>query len=137
MVCPDWLAPHVTTQDDGHVLSTSGISELCTRLASESESVMRSLDSWYFTGKDAIGTEVVVPDANRKLREMFHLHIDLTFSPGSFPNPTYKRVPLGEVLTNSAGFQIDIGEVVLGREVDEGIRNLQKAVAQQGVGICG
>lgn len=136
LVCPEWLANHVNWNGEGSftkepVLSNSGALELCKRLAEDSTSIAQSLDSWFFTGKDAAGTELTVPEACRKLRDLFQLHIDLPFDPGSFPKPTYKRVPIGESLSTSMGFEIRIGELVLTHQVQKGIKQLKDIILRR------
>jgi len=134
LVCPEWLAPNVNFESDGMdhrgevsgpELMTEGAKEFCALLADPKErlKLMKGIDSWVFTGKDANGKNIQIPLACSELRRLFTLHFDTC---EYAPLPTYKRTPLGEVLGRKLGFELQVLELVTKDQLERGLSHLRK-----------
>jgi len=134
LVCPGWLAQHVSWHGEGQVrgpvLKMDGARQLCSMLAAPAKrlEVMRELDSWFFEGVDAAGRAISVPTACQRLKELFHLHFDLPLNEGNLPLPSYKRTPLGEVLSRQVGFPLKIPQLLTRAQLEKGFQKLRGAI---------
>jgi hypothetical protein len=99
------------------MLAPGGVEELVRQIMDpvlRRELFLRD-DSWSWTGVDAVGTEIREPPlCFRKLSELFELHRDLVEADPNYELslPTYKRTPIGDMLSRIIGFKLKIGSLL-------------------------
>eukprot|EP00668_Euglena_longa_P000255 GGOE01000342.1.p1 GENE.GGOE01000342.1~~GGOE01000342.1.p1 ORF type:complete len:1064 (-),score=355.40 GGOE01000342.1:342-3062(-) len=116
------------------VLAPSGVEELVKQLSDPQQrrQLFLTRDSWIWTGVDAVGTEVKEPPlCFRKLSELFQLHRDLVEADPNYDLslPTYKRTPIGELLSRTIGFKLKIGSLLTMEAMLEAFRTLDVSAA--------
>merc|ERR1712216_562753 len=80
----------------------------------------------FYEGKDALGEQVSPPSGLNKLRELFSLHIDIV-DVNNLPPPTYKRTPIGEQLSQEAGFSLETMDLIVKDQLQSNMRHLCEA----------
>lgn len=131
LVCWEELAQHVSFIDEEKkvpVLSPEGAKVLCEKIRDPAgrKELFTSKDSWFYHGKDALGTHVSPPAACVKVRELFDLHTDVV-NLDDIPLPTYKRTPIGEQLSQQAGIPLEPTELLVGERLQSNIQCLTDA----------
>lgn len=132
IVCWKELAPHAEISDGSRlkkgtpVLSSEGVKILCAKIRDMDgrKELFTEKDSWFYTGMDAMGTEVSPPPSCVKLRELFNLHTEC-LGPNGPPLPTYKRTPIGEWLSQDAGFIMEPMELIMKDQLSDNVQHLR------------